>query len=391
MLKKLTKIGMLAALMAVATTGFAQDDNYSVINCQAAKAGQAFPRTSFWSNWSIGAGLQFDKDFNSNWAFGQGSNLGVDVRFTKQLNWRWKLRMILDAPGLFGSDTLQMDRYGKALVGFSYNFGNHFYGFMDGGMGIKEEHAGWFGLAADMGLGLNFDFGARKQHEIFVEGGLDCIADITTGKGLPTERAFLKVGYAYNFGLTQADLAIIAQRALLTQENLDALNSQITGLEEQLAACKANEQRLENRVAELENELANVKNKNCAEADSLQRLLDQMRSEQGTFYALPFSVLFAVDSYTVTSTESTKLKAIAQVMKDNPDAKFNIVGFCDYTGSDAYNQKLSEKRAEAVKKQLVNKYGIDEDRLTTSGKGKNEAYGDTKLSINRRVSFFRAM
>lgn len=386
MLKKLTKVGMLLGLMAIATTGFAQNET---------KTTEPFPRYGFWSNWSIGGSLQFDKDFNKSFTFGEGANIGADLRFTKQLNYNWKFRMLINVPGFMTSnDTTSayaaMDRYTEAMVGFSYNFCKHFYGFMDGGMVLYSNRYGK-ALAADMGLGLNWDFGARQQHEIFVEGGLDCLADIDRHLPEAVNRGFLKVGYMYNFGLTKVDQELAAQKALLTQANFDALNAQINGLEEQLAACKANEQRLENRVAELENELANAKKNNCAEADSLQRLLDQMRSEQGKFYGLPFSILFDVDSYTIKGSEQAKLKAIAQVMKDNADAKFNIVGYCDYTGSDAYNQKLSEKRAEAVKKQLVNKYGIDEDRLTVSGKGKGEAYGDIKLSINRRVSFFRAM
>ena len=83
-----------------------------------------------------------------------------------------------------------------------------------------------------------------------------------------------------------------------------------------------------------------------------------------------------------------KVKAIAQIMKDN-DCDFEIIGYCDYSGSDAYNQKLSEKRAENVKKLLVNKYGVDGDRLTVSGKGKTMSFGDIKNAVNRRVSFYR--
>ena len=83
-----------------------------------------------------------------------------------------------------------------------------------------------------------------------------------------------------------------------------------------------------------------------------------------------------------------KVNALAQILKDNEDINIEIIGYCDYSGSDEYNQKLSEKRAEYVKKLLVRK-GIDENRLTTSGKGKTMPFGDIKNPINRRTSFYR--
>ena len=119
--------------------------------------------------------------------------------------------------------------------------------------------------------------------------------------------------------------------------------------------------------------------------------IDQIKKEQLTFYALPLSILYSVDEYRVPATEMKKMKAIARVMNDNPDYKFTIVGFADYTGSADYNQKLSEKRAEEAKKVLVKKYGIAEDRLIIAGKGQGDSFGDVKLPINRRVSFYRVI
>ncbi|WP_101047969.1 outer membrane protein OmpA [Macromonas nakdongensis] len=64
------------------------------------------------------------------------------------------------------------------------------------------------------------------------------------------------------------------------------------------------------------------------------------------------------------------------------------VGHTDATGADAYNQKLSVKRAEAVKAYLVNK-GIEANRVYTEGKGEAQPVADNKTkegrSKNRRV------
>ena len=64
------------------------------------------------------------------------------------------------------------------------------------------------------------------------------------------------------------------------------------------------------------------------------------------------------------------------------------VGHTDAVGSDAYNQKLSVKRAEAVKAYLVSK-GIEKNRVYTEGKGEKQPVADNKTSEgrakNRRV------
>ena len=64
------------------------------------------------------------------------------------------------------------------------------------------------------------------------------------------------------------------------------------------------------------------------------------------------------------------------------------VGHTDSVGSDAYNQKLSVKRAEAVKAYLVTK-GIEKNRVYTEGKGEKQPVADNKTTEgrakNRRV------
>ena len=64
------------------------------------------------------------------------------------------------------------------------------------------------------------------------------------------------------------------------------------------------------------------------------------------------------------------------------------VGHTDSVGGDAYNQKLSVARAEAVKAYLVSK-GIEKNRVYTEGKGKSQPVADNKThegrSKNRRV------
>lgn len=80
---------------------------------------------------------------------------------------------------------------------------------------------------------------------------------------------------------------------------------------------------------------------------------------------------------------------VANYLKQNPDAKLNIIGYTDQVGNAGYNEKLSKKRADAVKQLLV-EMGVDTSRLVSEGKGidkgaKSSSAGARKLV--RRVSF----
>ena len=80
---------------------------------------------------------------------------------------------------------------------------------------------------------------------------------------------------------------------------------------------------------------------------------------------------------------------VANYLKQNPDAKLNIIGYTDQVGNAGYNEKLSKKRADAVKQLLV-EMGVDTSRLASEGKGIDKG---TKASsagarrLVRRVSF----
>jgi len=80
---------------------------------------------------------------------------------------------------------------------------------------------------------------------------------------------------------------------------------------------------------------------------------------------------------------------LAEVMKDYPDLNVVIEGHTDSVGSNAYNQKLSQERANAVKKYMVEKNGINAGRITPKGFGEEQpiASNATKegRAKNRRV------
>ena len=77
----------------------------------------------------------------------------------------------------------------------------------------------------------------------------------------------------------------------------------------------------------------------------------------------------------------------ADKLKADPSLVVEVRGFADYVGTPEYNTKLSQRRADTVKNELVTKYNIDPARVIANGKGrllepKKEFRG------NRRCTFF---
>lgn len=87
-------------------------------------------------------------------------------------------------------------------------------------------------------------------------------------------------------------------------------------------------------------------------------------------YTLSSTELFDFDNATLRGSQP-KLDEISGVLsRDTSITSVNIIGYTDRLGSDKYNQKLSQRRAEAVKGYLANK-GIDSSRLNAVGKGES--------------------
>ena len=100
------------------------------------------------------------------------------------------------------------------------------------------------------------------------------------------------------------------------------------------------------------------------------------------------NALFAFDKFDINPKAQSILNDVAGWLKKNPQMKCELSGHTDGKGSVAYNQKLSEQRAQAVYDYLV-KAGVSSDNLTWKGYGKSEpiATNDTAegRQLNRRV------
>ncbi len=92
-------------------------------------------------------------------------------------------------------------------------------------------------------------------------------------------------------------------------------------------------------------------------------------------------VYFAFNSIGIKQGELSKLNGILHTLKENPQMKVTVTGWCDTKGSVAVNKRISRQRAETVKTWLV-KNGIEANRITAIGNGSDDTQDADKA---RRV------
>ncbi len=113
-----------------------------------------------------------------------------------------------------------------------------------------------------------------------------------------------------------------------------------------------------------------------------------IREGEGIIVKFDSGILFDVDQSNLKPAARTNIESLATSLKNNPETNILIVGHTDATGTDAYNYRLSERRAAAVKA-YAQSQGISASRLTTEGRGETEPIAsntsESGRAQNRRV------
>ena len=214
-------------------------------------------------------------------------------------------------------------------------------------------------LTSKAGIDFTFNLGSKKAWQIYVEPSMNWALNGYGYEGVAydiNKSAFqLNAGIVYKFKNSNGSHNFtIAQ--LRDQSEIDGLNSQINNLRNDL----------NNKDSQLSAKDKQIKD--------LQNALDECNKKPkyvkpATATNLQPTVLFQQGKSNVEKSQMPNIELIAQYMKNHPEANIEIKGYASPEGPKELNQKLSEKRAEAVKKVLVKKYKIAAGRLTTKGKG----------------------
>jgi len=112
--------------------------------------------------------------------------------------------------------------------------------------------------------------------------------------------------------------------------------------------------------------------------------------EEGIVVNFESKVLFTTDKFDLTETSKATITDLAVILNKYPDTDLTIQGHTDSTGPEAYNQTLSEKRANSVA-DFLKVQGVDGQRITAVGFGETMPVADNSTvegrAQNRRVMF----
>lgn len=205
--------------------------------------------------------------------------------------------------------------------------------------------------------GLNLNYNVTDAWTIALRPAV--VYDLNGTGTFNTNHAIGQVtaGIVYHFKTSNGTRSFNKAK-LYSQSEIDALNAKITDLRSNLEAANK-----------------------TAKTNTIDTVYVESPSSLGNV------VSFTLNSAKVDETQMANLDNAVRILKENPDLKVTLKGYADKnTGSAAYNKRLSVRRAEAVKKVIVDKYGIDTDRIDVLGVGDTEQlYNDNNW--NRVVIF----
>jgi len=181
----------------------------------------------------------------------------------------------------------------------------------------------------------------------------------------------IKVGFNYKFGNSNGTHNF-AKQQLRDQSEIDALNGKINEL-------RADNNAKDSKIAADAQTIADLQKK-LADCESRPVQVVEQKAE----YLQPH-VIFRQGKSTIDAAQYASIEMV-NYMKNHKDAKVKVQGYASPEGKAEFNQKLSEKRAEAVKNALVKRYKIAADRITCEGLGATDKLS-SENDFNRVAMF----
>jgi outer membrane protein OmpA-like peptidoglycan-associated protein len=184
-----------------------------------------------------------------------------------------------------------------------------------------------------------------------------------------------------------AELAVADARVMRTQASLDARTAEADASKRQVAIMQSTaDQQSEELAAASANAVSDQAL--ISKQAMLLRELNAKQTKRGLVITLG-DVLFSTNKSQLKSGGMHNVQKLADFLKDYPKHKVLIEGYTDSIGSEELNQKLSERRANNVRRALVDVMGINPNRITTRGYGEEFPVAsndsDSNRQLNRRV------
>ena len=371
------KFLIMLAIAGVSLTSMAQETETTTEKYSVAT-------NSFWSNWFVQGGVQwtafysslehgFDTSNNPFKSFRSNPQASVAIGkwFTPGLGLRTKVS------GIWGKANGDSFKYWNAQEQVLFNLSNMFCGYNPkrvyncipfAGAGFARNMSSDM-YAMGMSIGLLNEFNINKRVAINLELGWNRLENDFYSEGHANNGPrgwdshdnylYAELGLTLNIGKTGwAKVPDVDAIKALSQSQIDALNAQ-------LADSKSENERLK--------AMLNEKPKEVVMPESIKQ-----------FITTPVSVFFNIGKTDVANPKDlVNVEALAKYAKTN-NSKIMVTGFADSaTGTPQINQKLSVKRAEIVKGELI-KMGPSADNISTQAHGGVETL--SPISFNRRAT-----
>jgi len=238
--------------------------------------------------------------------------------------------------------------------------------------------------------GLDSNKDNRKQTITFAREAVQSAEDarlITIRKiKAEDEAAQLKARQDAEQAAQQAQLAAQQAQASADQQAAQRAQADAAAAEAEARAQKARE---EQQAAEQATQQATQQTEQMRERlkQQLNQVLQTTETARGLIVNMA-DVLFDFNKYTLKADAQVKLAKVSGILLAYPNLKLQVEGYTDNIGSDDYNQKLSEERADTVRDFLVAQ-SVPDGNIAAEGYGKNEPIADNSTNSgraqNRRV------
>ena len=218
-------------------------------------------------------------------------------------------------------------------------------------------------MSTKLGLNFNFNLGESKAWTLALKPALvyDMNAMGSEAVHFHSGRAVweISVGLKYHFGCSNGKHHFTKVRAY-DQQEVDVLNAKINELHTQAGKDAKALQEAVRKVTELEAALDKCRNQ---EPKIVKDTIDNTKK------TLESVITFRQGRTTVDNSQLPNVERIATYLKNHKGASVLIKGYASPEGSVEVNERIARQRAEAVKKMLVGKYGIAEERIVAEGQG----------------------